>query len=135
MGCCAVGAKEPARVVRGQFRFVQVILGNRDVFLAHLRAAPTRKAHVRFFAVGTGVDDFSAAAWPVMARWPKCGRMLGPHRLCPGQNPSCHSEICFGNRSNPYREKPSVRKAVYITLPIETKFSHVLLLAQGSKHE
>ncbi len=44
-------------VQRGEFRLVEVILGDGDVLLAHLRAAPVGQAHVGLLAVGAGVDD------------------------------------------------------------------------------
>jgi len=45
-------------VQRGEFRLVEVVLGDGHVILAHFRAAPTGEAHVGFGGIGAGVDDF-----------------------------------------------------------------------------
>ena len=45
-------------IERGEFCLIQIVLGDGDVNFAELCAAPIGEAHVRFGAVGTGVNNF-----------------------------------------------------------------------------
>jgi len=44
-------------VERGQFRLIQVVLGDDRVFLARLGPSPVRETHVRLLAIRAGMDD------------------------------------------------------------------------------